>query len=95
MKILKAFEWKSFGSSQKAKHDWDTLLDGQIHQLEHGKDFTSKPNTFLTLARNAAKARGLKLRTAKVEGGVVVQAFSEGEASPVPAEKTEKKRGKS
>lgn len=80
MKTLNTFE---FGSSAKGSHDWDKLLDGQIYQIEPGKDFTCKPTTFLTLARKQASARGMRLRTASVTDGLVIQAIREtGEAIP-------------
>jgi hypothetical protein len=35
MKVLKSFELKARAIGQK-KYDWDTLLDGEIRQLEAG-----------------------------------------------------------
>jgi hypothetical protein len=74
MKTLKSFEWKVFAAAGP-KHDFEKLLDGDIHQLEAGVDFVCKPSTMRTLAANAAKKRGMKVRCNKVEGGLVIQAY--------------------
>lgn len=94
MKTLKAFEFKPAVGSQGTQYDWDTLLSGDIYQLEEGKDFTCKASTFSTLARAAAKRKGLKLQTGKVDGGIVIQALpgdetateENGEAAPEAVE---------
>lgn len=72
MKTLKAFEFKAFGGA-KSSYDWEAILDGKIHQLDAGADFDCKPTTFCTLARSAARKRGLVVQTGMVEGGVVIQ----------------------
>ena len=75
MKTLNEFE---FGTQQigKSTYDWDTILNGEIHVLEAGKDFTCKPANMKTQARMVAKKRGLRVRTGSTEEGVVIQAFS-------------------
>jgi len=90
MKTLESFEWTNFGSD-RSKHDWDVLLDGQIRQLQAGVDFTSKPATMLTLCRNAAQKRGLRLRTSKVEDGIVIQAIKPEEVEQEAPKKGKKK----
>jgi len=94
MKKLQSFEFKSFGDRAKSKHDWAALLSGEIIQMEEGTDFTCKTQTLMTLARSAAKKRGLKLRSTKVEGGVVLQAYKDGEPEPEPTPPEEKKKSR-
>lgn len=73
MKTLKKFDFPEFGA--KSSYDWDGILCGKPVQLEEGegKDYNCKTVTFCSLARSAAKKRGLVIQTAKVEGGVVIQ----------------------
>jgi hypothetical protein len=73
MKTLKNFDFPTSGAA-KATYDWDLLLDGKVRQLDEGLDYTCKSATLITLARATAKKRGLTLKAAKVEGGVVLQA---------------------
>jgi hypothetical protein len=72
MKSLRAFEFASTGN--RATYDWAKLLDGSIYQLEAGKDFSCKPETFLLLAKKHAKKAGKTLKASKVDGGLVIQA---------------------
>lgn len=73
MKTLKTFEFKSFGGAGST-HDWDTLLDGKIYQLEEGTDYECKTSTMGMMARTRARSRGMLLKTSVVEGGIVIQA---------------------
>ena len=76
MKTLNTFEFRSF--THGGRYDWDTILDGKIHQLTQGEDYhTEKTSTFSSLARNQAKKRGGTVRTTAVEGGVVMQFVKE------------------
>ena len=75
MKTLRAFEFKQAAEAFKAKYPWDKILDGDIHQLEEGTDYTAKTATFRTLAATQAKKRGMGVRINAVEGGLVIQAF--------------------
>lgn len=86
MQVLQKFEFTQFGA-KRSHHNWDMLLDGQIYQLEQGKDFNSKPATLISLARNQAKLRGLTIRATKVEGGVVLQAVKPEAETTEPATK--------
>lgn len=79
MKALKKFEFAS--ANGRNSHDWTKLLDGGIYQMDEGTDYNCKTNTMLTLARNAAKKAGKKVKTAKTETGIVIQAV----ASDAPA----------
>lgn len=76
MKTLKKFDFPETKGGFKSQYDWDKILSGAIVQLEHGKDYNCKNTTFATLCRNAAKKRGMGVKTASVEGGIVVQAVA-------------------
>jgi hypothetical protein len=93
MKTLKSFDWKT-ATPFKSKHNWDAILDGGIHQLEHGVDFQCKAATFATLVRSAAKKRGLGVRVNAVEGGLVVQAVPAAEGGSKGEGGEQKKSGK-
>ena len=81
MKTLKKFEFPTFGG--RSQYDWDTLLDGRIFHLEQGdgKDFSCTVGTFRAIAARQAANRKRKLRAAKVEGGLVIQALPDPNAS--------------
>jgi hypothetical protein len=49
------------------KYDWDKWLDGEPHTMEYGKDFFIPVANFRTVIWNAAKRRGLKVRTLLVD----------------------------
>lgn len=83
---LAEFTFSGGVAQNKGTHDWDNLLDGQIWQLEAGKDFNCKVSTFASLARNQAKKKGLGLHTNKVEGGIVIQAVPMDQADQEPGE---------
>jgi hypothetical protein len=77
MVILSNFDFG--GGVGKQSYPWAEWLDGQIRQLKAGTDFQCKPETLVTLARNAAKKAGKVLHSKKVEGGVVLQAVAASE----------------
>src|SRR5262249_5069166 len=99
MKNFKDFTFTQFGDSATTPYDLDHILSGKIVQLEAGTDYSCKPQTLLTLARAAATKRGLKLRTSKVENGVVLQAYSDSdngeEEAPTPPTETRRSKKKS
>jgi hypothetical protein len=87
-KILAEMPRKAAGAGRKPIYPYDEWLDGQIRQLEGGKDFTAKPGSVLTSIRQTADARGLKLRTRYTNDGkdVIIQAYEpEPEIPPVVA----------
>ena len=77
MKTLKKYEFQAFGAG-RSDYDWDAILNGSTNQLTQGEDYTCKTVTFATLARSAARKRGMILQTGKpAEGepeGIVVKA---------------------
>lgn len=93
-KILAEMPRKRAGAGRKAIYPYDEWLDGQIRQLEGGKDFTSKPSSVLALIRQTAESRGMRLRTRFANDGkdVVIQAYTpEPEPAPEPPKQTVKK----
>ena len=90
MKTLKKFEFPETKGGFKSQYDWDKLLSGSILQLEEGKDYSCKTANFFTMCRTQAKKRGMKVHTARVEGGVVIQALpaatNEGTTETAPTE---------
>lgn len=89
MKTLKRFDFPEAASAIKAIYDWDAILSGKIVQLEEGVDFKCKVQTICMMARNQAKKRGVTVKVAKVEGGVVIQAGPPGSAPKADEQETE------
>jgi hypothetical protein len=72
MKVLKSYEFPA--TVGNGTHDWDMLLDGKIRQLEEGKDYSCKASTFRMMAYKQGRKRGMAVRVAAVDGGLVLQA---------------------
>jgi hypothetical protein len=73
MQVLENFEFGSFGRGKRGPvHPWAEWADGKIRQFEQGKDFTAKPDSFATQARDWAKKNGKKVRINMPKGGNVV-----------------------
>jgi hypothetical protein len=62
--------------SRGAKYEWNSWLDGQCWVLRHGVDFHGRADMVTNAAHQAARIRGLKVRTSvdKAAGTVKVQA---------------------
>ena len=75
---MKAIESFSFAvrSGRSSGHDWATLLNGSIWMIEAGVDFTTKAESFITVARENAKRRKLGLRVGRDGANVVIQAYN-------------------
>lgn len=54
-------------------YPWDEWFDGQLWELVPGKDFTGSAAGIRSSAYNAAKVRGVKVRTYYKDGKVYVQ----------------------
>jgi hypothetical protein len=92
MKVLKSFEFKTRSIGEK-EYDWDTLLDGEIRQLEAGVDYTAKNQTLRMMAAKQAQKRGMRVKVNAVEGGLVLQAFPNGETTTETKETPKRKKG--
>lgn len=53
-------------TTRQSKYPWDEWTDGQIWELEAGKDFTQQIESMRQAAAKQAKQRNLAFRTAKV-----------------------------
>ena len=71
-KVMKRFD---FPTSRRMRYPWDDWLDGQIWELERGKDFVVGLDQMRKNAYNAAWSRGLRARTSNNKGKLVVMAF--------------------
>ncbi len=74
------FEFSRSGSRQSI-YDWDTILSGEVVELESGKDFKCQPSSLAARLHLKAKERGgsLKTQTLKPSGNLVVQFTPESE----------------
>lgn len=72
MKTLKKFEFPT--PAARSTYDWDKFLDGGIYQLEAGKDYDCKDQTFRMMAYKQAAKAHKNVQVAAVEGGLVIKA---------------------
>ena len=73
---LENFAFASAG--RKRKYDWDLWLDGNIWELTRPADFQSNVLTMRNGAKQAGRARGLKVRTNVVDDDtLVIQAYED------------------
>lgn len=102
--ILKShtFTRKAVGAR---KHDWTTLLDGQVRKLDAGDMGDAKPSTFGSQARVQAAKRGMSVHLQITDDGtgVILQAYPKEQGGDASAETngaapaaaaTTKKKGK-
>ena len=69
-----ARQLNEFPQRAKRRDDIERYLDGSPWELTQGEDFTGKPQSYVSTARELAKERGGRLRTRKVdEQKVVIQ----------------------
>jgi hypothetical protein len=75
-KKLKTFDFQREQGS-KYSYPWDKWLDGNIWELSQGEDFRESisPSNFRIMAYQAAKKRGLKIRTSVQKEKVIIQAY--------------------
>lgn len=74
MKILKSHEFtRSIGARV---HDWNTLLDGQIRQLDESDFGEGSAKTMRMMLYKQAQVRGKTVKVERTEdSGLIVQAF--------------------
>jgi hypothetical protein len=60
---------EKFPASKAQRYPWDQWLNGEVWQLFLGEDFSAKPATLITNARNQAKRRGGQVRTRIISSG--------------------------
>lgn len=80
MKTLESFEFTR--AVTKSTYDWSAILDGRVHVMEAGKDFSCKAQTLKMQARKIAKKMGLAVKTASTkDGDVVIQSYTPDEGT--------------
>ena len=80
MKTLESFEFTR--AATKSTYDWAAILDGKVHVMEAGKDFTCKAQTLKMQTRKIAKKMGLAVKTASTkDGDVVIQSYTPDEGT--------------
>lgn len=55
-------------------YNWSLWLDGRVHELVEGEDFTVKPESMRAMAFTQAKRLGVPVKTRQTELGLAVQA---------------------
>jgi hypothetical protein len=69
-KVLKAFNFDARG--KRNVYPWDQWLDGRVHELRHGVDYTKGARSVISGAHSQAKKRGLVLRTSQPDDQTIV-----------------------
>lgn len=77
-KVMKTYE---FPASKRMRYPWDKWLDGQIWELSRGDDFKIGAEQMRRNVYGAAWSRGLRVRTTRDQGNLILQAFHAKEAS--------------
>ena len=72
-KKLNRFEFKGTGGTPR--YPWDQWLDGSVWELKSGADYTVPTPTMVAMTHAAARCRGLRVRTARVDAGLVIKAI--------------------
>lgn len=68
------FSVQATTSQGRTEYDWDRLLDGEVHQLRSGVDFSAKPQSFQAHARQVAASRGLSVSIKRLGDTLFLQA---------------------
>ena len=71
-KVLQEFDFSSKGGTRK--YDWGTWLSGDIYELAEGEDYEIPTENFRVAAHAAAARMHKKVRTRRIDGGIVLQA---------------------
>ena len=75
---------KEFPRAERARWDWEKILDGKVHLLEPGVDFDESRdwNTVRGgLISTARRSHGHRLRTSVTKDGIIVQSLGREEAA--------------
>lgn len=77
MKDLSNFEFTKSGRG-RSKYDWDLLFNGEVHEVEAGKDFEVDAKSFVgQVGTKATKVRKQVRKQILPNGNVVVQAVGD------------------
>ena len=62
------------GRTRPCDYDWDLWLDGRVHELVEGEDYTVRVERMRAMAFTQAKRIGVPLATRRTECGLAIQA---------------------
>jgi|TARA_R110000765_G_scaffold333746_1_gene424246 hypothetical protein len=63
------------GRERATNYDWNLWLDGRVHELITGEDFTVTLGSMRAMAFTRAKRIGVPVHTRATENGLAVQAI--------------------
>ena len=63
------------GRSRASNYNWKLWLDGRVHELVDGEDFTVAVNSIRAMAFTQEKRIGVPIHTRSTENGLAVQAI--------------------
>ena len=63
------------GRGRASNYNWDLWLDGRVHELIDGEDFTVELTSIRAMAFARAKKLGVPIATRCTENGLAVQAL--------------------
>tara|TARA_R110000824_G_scaffold347468_1_gene534229 strand:+ start:244 stop:483 length:240 start_codon:yes stop_codon:yes gene_type:complete len=63
------------GRERASNYNWGLWLDGRVHELIDGEDFTVTLNSIRAMAFTRAKKIGVPIHTRATENGLAVQAI--------------------
>ena len=64
-------------SRTRSNYNWDLWLDGRVHELVTGEDFTVAVGSMRAMAFSRAKKIGVPVHTRATKNGLAVQAIRE------------------
>ena len=75
-------EWPEV--AKRTKYDWDLWLDGKIHKIVGGVDFTCKVDVMRINIYRAARGRGQKVRSSYIrdDNSIILQRIDRPAAKP-------------
>jgi hypothetical protein len=72
-------------TSRRSKYNWDEWLDGRTWSLKKDEDFAVSVTSLRTAAANAARVRGLGLKSKPTADGIILRAVHKEASVPEAA----------
>ena len=63
------------GRDRASNYNWDLWLDGRVHELIEGEDFTVELASIRAMAVARAKKLGVPISTRSTDNGLAIQAM--------------------
>ena len=63
------------GRDRASNYNWDLWLDGRVHELVDGEDFTVELASIRVMAFARAKKLGVPIATRSTDNGLAIQAM--------------------